>query len=310
MRLYNIYFSCKCAYDGMKSLEVAKRNDGAYSLKYWVPCKQALESLMKIDFISSDAERAYKSISPFDRKDVTPDVAPRTKDEFMACYKVIMNKLDAVISLYESMRDGESKPGVDIKIPKCRDLKEYISILKDIDFMLYQCPYLTNKEEELRYRGTDVGSEWITFALISAGAGTTFYILNNLAALVNKAIGLKSNNKVFEMQENILDAMKQKNEVAAETIDVFKKMKEIAYENCVKELESEIGELKDGEERGKVSRTLEVMGNLIEKGVEIYTSIETPKEVKVLFPFSDSQVEIPESLMKYLEDKSKEDKED
>ena len=304
MRLYNIYFSCKCAYDGMKNLEVEKRNDGAYSLRNWIPCKQSLESLMNIDFISSDVERAYKTISPFDRKDVTPDIAPKTKDEFMAGYKVVMNKLEAVISLYESMRDGESKPGVDIKIPKCMDLKEYISILRDIDFILYQCPYMSSKEEELRYSGTDVGSEWITFALISAGAGTTFYILNNLAALVNKAIGLKTNNNFFKMEEEILNTMKQKNEVAAETLDVFKKIKEITYKNCVEELENEIGELKDGEERDKVSRTLEIMGNLIEKGVEIYTSIETPKEIKVLFPFSDSQAEIPESLVKYLEDKS------
>ena len=131
-----------------------------------------------------------------------------------------------------------------------------------------------------------------------------FHIMNNLAAILNKAIGLKTSKNVFKMQEEMLKSMKQKNEVADETIEAFKKMKEITYNNCVKELEEEIGELKDGEEEGRVSRTLELLGDLVEKGVEIYSSIETPKEIKVLFPFSDNQPELPDSLIKYLEDKS------
>lgn len=124
-----------------------------------------------------------------------------------------------------------------------------------------QCPYLRNNDEELQYRGTDVGSDWITFAVVATGVATgTFCILNNLAALINKAIALKSNKKVLDMQEETYKAMKMKNEITRETIDAY-------------------------------------------KGVEIYSSIETPKEIKVLFLFSDTQQTLPDNLIKYLEDK-------
>ena len=133
MRLYNIYFSCKAAYEGISALKVERRNDGAHVLKNWIACRDSLESLMKIKFISSDAEKAYKTIGIIERNDISPAIAEKTCGEFMRNQKVIMDKLSAVISLYESMKDGESKPGIDIRIPKCKDLQEYISLLKDIN---------------------------------------------------------------------------------------------------------------------------------------------------------------------------------
>ena len=104
--------------------------------------------------------------------------------------------------------------------------------------------------------------------------------------------------------------MQVKNEVASETLDVFKTMKRITMEGYVKELESELGELKDGEERGKVEKSLEKLAELIDKGVEIYSSIETPNEVKALFPMSENNVLLPDNIIKLLEEKSGENKEE
>lgn len=203
------------------------------------------------------------------------------------------------------MREGTSQPGIDIKIPSCNSLKEYIKILDDIDFVFTQCPYLIDENEEIKYKGTDVGSDWITFAIImSTTTSTSFIILNNLASIMNKVITLISNKKILDMQNEELKTMQLKNEVTQETIDIFKKLKEVTYKKYVNELQDELGELKDGEEEGKVSKSLEKLVNLIDKGVEIHTSIETPKEIKVLFPFAETQLSLPNSLLKYIEDKT------
>lgn len=43
--------------------------------------------------------------------------------------------MKTIIELYESMKLDNSGYGLDIKLPPCDDLKNYISYLKDIDFL-------------------------------------------------------------------------------------------------------------------------------------------------------------------------------
>lgn len=46
---------------------------------------------------------------------------------------------------------------------------------------------------------------------------------------------------------------------------------------------------------------------LIDKGAEIYASIDAPEEVQVLFPEIQGNLELPGEFIKYLEDKELED---
>ena len=305
MRLYNVYYTCKVALNALKQIKIDSLGNGAKKLIGWGIGKPALESLFDIDFIKDDAQQLYNILSPIDREKQSPDIGINTFNEYNLLYKKLIYKLESVIDLYESMREGISQPGIDIKIPSCNSLKDYIKILNDIDFILTQCPYLKNENEEIKYRGTDVGSDWITFAIIvSSATSASFVILKNLSFLMDKAISLMSNKKVLDMQEETYKTMLQKNEITQATIDAFNKMKEITYKKYVDELQDEVGKLKDGEEESKVSKSLEKLANLIDKGIEIHTSIETPKEIKVLFPFVESQQTLPDNLLKYIEDKT------
>jgi len=44
---------------------------------------------------------------------------------------------------------------------------------------------------------------------------------------------------------------------------------------------------------------------LLDKGVELYASLDTPREVQVLFPALEETLTLPDDLVKYLEAKSK-----
>lgn len=291
--------------NGLKQTREESLQNGAKRLSGWSIGKQALESLFTIDFIKDDANKLYNILSPIDRENPNPDIGYNTFNEFVTSYKKLIAKLEGVVDLYESMRDGISKPGIDIKVPTCDSLKDYINILDDINFVITQCPYLKDENEEIRYIGTDVGSDWITFAIVmSSTVSASFVILNNLASIMNKAISLKSNKKILDMQEEILMSMQLKNNIAKETMDAFEEMKKLTYKKYIDELQDEIGKLKDGDEEGRVTKSLEKLANLIDKGVEIHTSIETPKEIKVLFPFVEPQQSLPDSLLKYIEDKA------
>lgn len=301
MRLYNIYYLCKDANTKLKTLIPEKNTDGSYTLRDWHICKIGLEALFDINFIKEDVKETYNSISIFDVGGLNPKVSTHVYEKFNFHYKNLITKLNAIMDLYESVRNSNISPGIDIKIPHCNKLRDYIDILRDIEFVVEQCPYLKSENEELQFSGTDVGSDWITFAII--GVPASFYILNNIASLVNKAIALKSNNKIWKQQEELLETMRMKNEVTQETIDTFKKMKELTIKTYVDELQSEIGAVADPEEEAKVAKSLEKLSTLIDKGVEISSSIDTPEEIKVLFPFSEKQTLLSESAVKYLENK-------
>lgn len=309
MRLYNIYYICKQVQESLNVTEIQERTKGGnttYILTEWEEIKEALEILYGIDCLRDTAQEAYFSIPVITRSNLKPEISSSELNILRQKMNLLKQKVDAIVELYESMGLQDTNVGLEVKIPQIDNLCEYISILKDLDFVFTQCPYCLKDDEQLKFAGTDIGSTWLNFALISQG---TFWILNNVAKLLNKAIALKSNLVTVKMQEEALEAMKQKNKVGQETIEVFETMKKLTYKQYMDELSEEISPTKDGDEEGRVEKSLEKLAGLLDKGVQIYTAIETPKDVKVLFPLDDKQEALPESLMKYLEDKAAKPKE-
>lgn len=302
MRLYNIFYVCKVYLPAIKMVKITSiQGKQAERIENWKPCKEALEALMKIECLSELSKKAYFSIGGPERELAFPDVSNSTANKFMSGINNLSVSMEVLLKLCDSLELGEAESGIDIKIPKCESLKEYMDYLKDINFIVTQCPFLLHEKEQIKFNNVDVGSQWLAFSVL--GAAGTFYILNNIASIIQKVIAIKSNLLVYKQQEELLKEYKRKGEMADITIDVFKRFKDDVIENCVKELEEEIKPLKDGEERDKVKRTIEIMSELMQKGVEIYSSIETPNEVKVLFPFEKDTAILPDNIMKLIEQK-------
>lgn len=310
MRLYNIYYVCCACKDKIivnVRTEAIKNSDNQiveYQIEGWNILKEALDQLKNISFMRQTVRDVYATIDPLERDNAQPSLSPKRKERFDIALNELKISLKTIQNLYDSFTIGESYAGIDVKIPKCNSLKEYMDYLKEIEFIFTQCPYLLSKDEEIKFNNVDVGSQWLSFFLISSG---TFGILNNLAKLVNKVLAIKSNIILLKEQEEQLKVMQLKNEVGEEVLDVFKKMKQTVLSDSVSDLESELGELRDGEERGKVEKTLEKMVVLIDKGVEFYSSIETPNEIKTLFPANEDNPILPDNIVKLLEKKDDEE---
>lgn len=310
MRLYNIYYICCVCKDEIdKSVKIHPLKNGSdriseYRILGWDKCRNALDQLKNISCLRKSAEKLYYTLDSFDRDKEAPDISPHRKEQFENALSDLKVSLETIRNLYESLDIGKSKAGIDVKIPKCESLKDYTDYLKEIDFVFTQCPFLLCDNEQIKFNNVDVGSQWLNFILVTSG---TFAILNNLGTIVNKVISIKERillyNHAQKQAEEQEKATQMKNEVMEQTIDVFKQMKQQLLSDSVRELESEIGELKDGEERGKVEKTLEKMVVLIDKGVEIYSSIETPNEVKALFPTNEENPILPDNIVKLLEEK-------
>lgn len=304
MKLYNAYYICKNCIEDLRNITVeekktANRNETTYVLNNWGKIINSLEIISEIVYLKENVDKVYYSVPALSRTKEAPVVSASVKNEVIKHIKVLIDKVQVIIDLYETIDEKEKDLGVDIKIPKCDSLEEYINCLKDINFVFTQCPYLIDQESKLEFRGTDVGSIWLTFAVI----GTGTLILNNIAKLIDSAIKIKSHWTTYKQQEEMLETMKQKNEIGDDVIEVFKKMKSQCLQECAESVEAELGQLKDGDEQGRLKKSLEKLSILLDKGVQIYSSIDAPKEIQALFPEVEENKAITEKIMGFLEKK-------
>ena len=306
MRLYNIYYLCSNLLEIFeKDRMTAYDSNRAFYIEKWFEYTNALESIKQIPMFNEIATQIYESIPVFIREKERPSIDTNTKDKFIKLNNLLVTKMETIISLYDSMELNTSDNGIDVKIPQCVELKEYLGYLKDIDFIFTQCPYLLCENEQIQFSNVDVGSNWLSFIIKASGIEAIGNkILNNLATLVDKALILKSHYISIKQQEEMLKTMRQKNTLLNEEIDIFKTLKKGYMDQVMNELSDEINPLENGEEKNKTEKSLEKLADLFDKGVEIYASIDTPEEVQVLFPELGNTKKLPKNILKYLEEKN------
>ena len=311
MRLYNTYYICKQCREMVNKLCIRQIGDEVYVILNWTQYKEVLFTIEQVDVLSKAANEFYEAIPVFAREKEKPEIDYGLKIKLESIKTNMIKTMDVIIELYESINDFDEEKGIDIKIPPCESLGQYISYLKEIDFIFSQCPLLKHKEGNIKFKTVDVGSQWISFTIVaSVGGIAVTYILNNLALLIDKAIQIRSHIKNIEQQEEILRSMKLQNDVLESSLEGFIILKQHHYDEAIKAIEEENKDtpLKDGEERGKLEKCLEKLGELVDKGVEIYASINSDKDIQVLFPALEDKAQLPDSIIKFIEDKQNPEK--
>lgn len=301
MKLYNVYRLCKQNIEKFNGY-VAKKNEktGLYIIYNWNNIKQSLELIKKIPSFRNCVNDYIYSVPVLVRENVSAEFDHTTAQKVNSKLNVIINKMQIIIDLYESMNLGDGGNGIDIKMPPCDDLKDYISYLKDIEFIFSQCPFLQCENEILKFESVDVGSNWLRLTI---AATSTCMILSNTAALVDKALVLRSHYVAIRQQEEILKSQQNKNELSKEIIESYKFLHDTYMDAAISILEKDLGDLKDPEERDKAERSLEKLVDLLDKGCEIYATLDAPQEIQVLFPEVQSNLELPDNIVKYIEEK-------
>lgn len=179
-------------------------------------------------------------------------------------------------------------------------MDEYISYLKDLNFIFSQCPFLQCDGEVIKFGSVDVGSNWLKLTITAASISV---ILTNTASLLDKALALRSHYITIQQQEEMLRSMQIKNELAEEQVRTFKQLKDAGMEIVIQRLEKDHGIQLDPEERDKTERILDKLILFLDKGGEIYASLDAPEDIQLLFPEIQGDLELPENIIKYLEDK-------
>lgn len=307
MRLYGMYYTCKKYIEyvkGMKVISKSSTRETTWWIESWKEKSIVLNEISIMEPLRVYARELYETIPIIYRDQDEINVTEKVKDNFVTARKRLVVAMETIIHMYETINPNKATGetyGFDIKMPEFDDLEEFSKCIDDLNFAIKQCPYL-NKEGQIKYGTIDVGSIWLTFIVVGAGATT---IISNLGKIVDNAIKIKSHITTVKAQEEALRSIEIRDEVAAEVLDAYKKANKVLTQNSVAELERELGELSDGEEKDKVGKTLEKLGFWMDKGMQIYSAIDAPTEIKDVFPEQQEIKFLSDDLMKLLENKEK-----
>lgn len=304
MKLYNVYRLCKQNIKFFKKQNFNKKevnnNQITYELKNWTEFRTQLKVIRKIPVLTDYVNDYFNTIPVFLQDEGIIELSSQTATKLNSIKFSICSRMQTIIDLYENMNISNGGNGVDIKMPPCDDLKDYISYLKDIDFIFSQCPFLQYENEIIKFDSVDVGSNWLKLAIATT---STCMILTGVAALVDKALILRSHYISIQQQEETLKSIQIKNELSKEQIETFNLLRATYMKDAISSLEKDLGELDNPEERDKAERSLEKLELLLEKGCEIYATLDSPEEIQSLFPEIQGNLELPDNIMKYLEEK-------
>lgn len=202
--------------------------------------------------------------------------------------------MQAIIALCEKFGFNEKQQGFDIKIPSTGDFDEFADYINKLKNVLKSCPYLTVDGESIEISSVDIGSIWLKFKVLCknhpvvSAVTATALTLNNLAVLVDKCVKIKSHIITCQQQEEQYRAMSLKNDILESVINA----NEVATETIINKMATEMqDELKEqtlnAEQVNSLKMSMRQLSDLMLDGLEIYASIDTPDEVKDLFPTSD-----------------------
>lgn len=299
-----MYFICKGNIDAVKAMQIETRTQGTNSvncIKNWDEKVKLLDRLANIPGLRDAVTDLYESVPIFVRNRKVADLDPSSQAKFIETQKNLICSMNTIIAMYENMGLKEDfGTGFDMKLPAFNSIKEFSSCVRDIEFVVNQCPYLNINDGEIKFKSVDVGSFWITFLIAGTAAST---ILLNLSKIVDAAVKIKSHVVTVKQQEEALRSMDLKNSIANEIIDTFKLMNKSIVDKCVHELETDLGPLANGEEIDKVGRSIERLADWMNKGLQIYSTIDAPKEVRDLFPPQEEQQLLNDDIIKLIEQK-------
>lgn len=292
MNLRSIYLTCANNIETLQDLKAAaitingrvgKRVEG------WGACLKAIEELKKVDALEQECDDLIDAVPSFfiaqDTFDILETEWKKISDKKSCLYRTIIDIMD----LCEKMGFDEENEnfGIDIKLPVYHDFSEFVEYVNDLHFILTKCPFVQNEKEKIEFRNVDVGSTWLSFviegALIVGGASV---LLNNIAALVDKCIIIRSHYLTTEKEKQDIEREKRNTAEKEVIIKYLTETHKKQVDVVIQELEATTGykvENKDGDERLRIEQCMERLGILLEKGLQIYAAIDTPDEAKALF---------------------------
>lgn len=311
MKFRNLYITCRENINVIKGItfrDTTYNSRPAVNVFGWGEACAVLRKFIEFEPLRKKSENLINAVPEIFRSKDSFMIEPAEKNQISAARTNLVDEMALIIRLSADLGIAdEERNGLDIKLPPYKDFSEFRGYIDDIEFILTKCPFLQAEGEELRFDNVDVGSTWLTFFVVGAALTGGSLLFNNIAAFVDKCLVIRSHYLTVQRQKAELDSM----EMTAEEKAIIGKYLRESYEKqlnwAIAELEEATHytvENKDGDEKNRIIRCMEKMGELTELGFRIQSSLDAPGETKALFDALEMRYLLPDTSSKLIEEKN------
>ena len=313
MRLKYSYYLLTETYSSLKKIEYFKPTimdvflgeKNTFFIYDYEKLISNLNNIQKLSILEQPVAKLLHLIKNGEYDDFDETLLLKEADDFhdfKHTVDVLKKKLKLLIDFCDELNLVSKTSGFDVKMPPTQDLNEFSENINLLSKAISQCPYLISDTEKIVLNKTDIGSIWFEFAVNSV---ITSGILLNFAIIIDKCIKIASHRLVLKQQEEEYRAAQFKNELLKDLIDNNKKITAALIDTQIKQLQEELPNVQlKGDDAERVRFSIETIVNLMDKGMEFYASIDSPQEIKDLFPTSDELNFLPKQKEKLLKEKN------
>ncbi len=295
MRVQEMFYLVNHALDEWVNPQFSEMSKNVFSCLNEQQIVNILEPLRPFPEINKQIEIIYSTDDTFGDDSV---FIPSEKEKIDRAMGAIKANLLAMRSMCEALGVESNSVGFDVKLPPNITLPELSDFAKDLNSIFTQCPILRQAGEEIKLHGVDVGSIWMTFTIIGAGAAIGTYILKNIAAMVDHVVTIREHMAVCKQQEELARSAGLKNESLDTIVNANKQIMKSLINKATDELSKE-NQVTNSEDKERIRLSLGLLKEWIDKGMEIYSAIDAPQDVKAAFPPLEAQA-LPDFSLKKL----------
>ena len=290
MRLQEVYAICQDVQSSWCDLAFEEKkgpgNITYYKLSNADRVRRLLHDLEQITSLSANIEEVRKTSVGFTQPTIEINVDLRAKNNLTAEYHQLLNKVITITQLFESLNYSQNVNGIDIKMPPQLSLSDFSKCTKDLNTIFSNCPLFSQTDNTITLSAVDVGSIWLSFVIGGAAIAT---VLNMVAALVDKAVSIRSHYLTTKEQVEKVRSLKLGNDMIERMEKDFetvgKKLIEAHSEELCKQ-----SDIQNPEDFERMKNSLNLLTDWMSKGMEVYASIKSPDEIKSVFPPIETQL--------------------
>lgn len=306
MRLKNIYKILKEVEPIIIKIKVESVGGSSSdsTIKNWNEILKSIGELKDIKVFESIGQELFNVSPIFAENTNTLRMTASLTNSFNIWLNKLKTKINVIIELCESLGYGSNEGSFEIKLPETKNFDEFATNVDNLNKAIQICPFIKFDDSDVRLTKTDIGSTWLEFIIIGTNS---IAALTALGYFTQSALKIKSMYLTCEQQKEAVRGAQIKNNLAEDITDMYKNIVKATAENEIKNIEEKLGKSLSPEERNSAEKSLDILGKLMSKGLEIYATLDSPQEAKDVFPNIQQQNTLS-GIPKMLTDSSNEGK--
>ena len=233
---------------------------------------EAIEALKQTEIFTRETTALLSESAIVNNVRDTIVVPPPIYNNFFNTLASLHERAAVFLGVLNEFIDEQDPHSIGVKLPPRLDLKQTADTILDLDKLLQQSLVNPDTSGTITLQGFDRGSEWLEIGLGSITALTFFsQMVQFYFCVKEKGIEIEGKGEVARTMGLGNDLLKEINKSLTQSFDTYREQ----------ELNKLLG--KNNEQNERIKLGVNLLGTLMDKGLQILPSLSAPEETKLSF---------------------------